>query len=215
MFVTTGIPDGTLLLCEAGLEDVIVSRDQIFVEEERIVTASPDQKQAAFDKITAAWGPNAFEQYADFCARNGVDSDVMNARHAISWDMLEQLRDDPLVEIGAHTISHPRVSSLSQSEAFTELKKSRDRLIEKLNVPVRHFAFPFGRTKDCGPRDFALAKAASFASAATTRKGLIVHKQDFFQLPRNTINGRHRNLAMMEMHLSGLTGLATRVTRLG
>ena len=104
------------------------------------------------------------------------------------------------------------MSSLTPERARAELQGCRDRLIEKLDLPVRHFAFPYGRSADCGPRDFAIARDAGFASAATTRKGLMRTGQDPFDLPRNTINGAHRSLATMELHLTGLTGAAARMT---
>jgi peptidoglycan/xylan/chitin deacetylase (PgdA/CDA1 family) len=125
--------------------------------------------------------------------------------------MLEMLAQDALIEIGAHTVSHARISSLSPEAAIAELEGSRIRLNERLGLDVRHFAFPYGRSGDCASRDFALARQAGFASAATTRKGLVRHGQDPFSLPRNTINGSHRSLAAMEMHLTGLTGAVARI----
>jgi peptidoglycan/xylan/chitin deacetylase (PgdA/CDA1 family) len=127
--------------------------------------------------------------------------------------MLETLRDDPLVEIGSHTVSHARISSLSASAALAELRGSRERLKARLGVEARHFAFPYGRSGDCGQRDFDLACEAGFASAATTRKGVVRTGQDAFNLPRNTLNGAHRNLTMIELHLTGLTGAAAKVLR--
>ena len=82
---------------------------------------------------------------------------------------------------------------------------------ERLGVVTRHFAFPYGRSGDCGPRDFELADEAGFGSAATTRKGLVRRGQNAFSLPRNTINGGHRSLAAMELHLTGLTGAAAKM----
>jgi peptidoglycan/xylan/chitin deacetylase (PgdA/CDA1 family) len=150
--------------------------------------------------------------YKKFCELNGVDIDAMHWKHAITWEMLEELRDDPLVEIGGHTVTHARISSLSPDGARFELKGSRDRLVERLGIPARHFAFPYGRSGDCGPRDFAIARDAGYASAATTRKGLVRNGQDAYNLPRCTINGADRSLATMELHLSGLTGVAARMT---
>src|SRR5690606_286961 len=129
----------------------------------------------------------------------GVDPAEVYERHAITWDMLAALRDDPLVEIGAHTVSHARISSLTPEAALAEVAGCRARLTEKLGVAPRHFAFPYGRSGDCGPRDFDLVRRAGFASAATTRKGVVRSAQDPFRLPRNTINGDHRNLAMAEL----------------
>ena len=213
LFVTTGIPDGTLPLWAAGLEDTLLNNDRVILEDGAIDVPTSDDKRAAFHRIADRWdGPQAAGCYAKFCELNGVDIDAMHWKHAITWEMLEELRDDPLVEIGGHTVTHARISSLSPDGARFELKGSRDRLVERLGIPAKHFAFPYGRSGDCGPRDFAIARDAGYASAATTRKGLVRNGQDAYNLPRCTINGADRSLATMELHLSGLTGVAARMT---
>jgi peptidoglycan/xylan/chitin deacetylase (PgdA/CDA1 family) len=212
LFITTGIPDQTLLMLYAGLEDTILGRNRVIVDDNMIEVGTPDAKRNAYTRIAKAWeGSQADERYAEFCSVNGVDANVVHARHAISWDMLKELRHDPLVEIGAHGVTHERVSSLEPSSAFAELTGSRDRLREMLGIDVRHFAFPYGRAGDCGPRDFNFARQAGFLSASTTRKGLVRRGHDVYCLPRNTLNGAHQNLAMMDLHLSGLTGMAAKL----
>jgi peptidoglycan/xylan/chitin deacetylase (PgdA/CDA1 family) len=212
LFVTTGIPDGTLPMWGAGLEDTLLRRGRVIVDDETREVRTLEAKREAFAQIASAWdGPFVADHYAAFCRANGVDAQELHERHAMSWDMLKALSHDPLVEIGGHTVSHPRISSLSEQGAFDEVRGCRERLVEVLGVPVRHFAFPYGRSGDCGARDFDLARRAGFASAATTRKGVIRRQQDPFCLPRNTINGDQRNLAMMELHLTGATGVAARV----
>lgn len=213
LFVTTGIPDGTLALWAAGLEQALVDRDRIRLDGDTIDVTGTAAKRQAFTRIARAWdGPEAARHYAAFCTANGIDAATMHERHAISWDMLKDLAGDPLVEIGSHTVSHARISALDEAGATAELAGSRQRLEEMLGIPIRHFAFPYGRSGDCGPRDFTIARAAGYASAATTRKGLARAGQDPFELPRNTINGEHRSLLFTRLHLLGLTGLAARVT---
>jgi len=212
LYVTTGIPDGTLPLWAAGLEDALLHRDRVVVGGEILTLATSDERRAAFARIASAWdGPEAGDRYAAFCAANGIDGAEMHWKHAISWSMLEELATDPLIEIGAHTVTHARISALGQDEALTELARSRRRLRERLGIAAEHFAFPYGRAADCGPRDFALARQAGFASAATTSKGLVRPGQDVLSLPRNTMNGAHRHVALMEMHLKGISGIAAKV----
>jgi peptidoglycan/xylan/chitin deacetylase (PgdA/CDA1 family) len=212
IFVTTGIPDGTLPLAHAGLEDVLGTRDKIKVDGEEFEATTPDAKRQLYAQIAMRWeGPRQGEHYAAFCRDNDIDEDAMHLKHAISWDMLEALRDDPCVEIGAHTVTHARISALAEPEAYAEIKGCRDRLMDKLGIDIRHFAFPYGRSGDCGQRDFALTRQAGFSSAATTTKGLMRKGQDYFSLPRNTLNGAHRHPVMAQLHLSGATGLAAKV----
>jgi len=212
LFVTTGIPDGTMPLWSIGLEDALTERDHVVVDKQVVKLARLEERRTAYQRIASWWdGPDAARHYAAFCAANGIDMEAMHWKHAISWEILDGLAKDPLIEIGAHTVSHPRISSLTPEAALAEIEGSRARLNERLNINVQHFAFPYGRSGDCGPRDFALARKAGFLSAATTRKGLVRGGQDRFSLPRNTINGGHRSLGAMEMHLMGLTGTAARI----
>jgi peptidoglycan/xylan/chitin deacetylase (PgdA/CDA1 family) len=213
LFVTTGIPDGTLPLWAAGLEDALLGRDKLSVGDEVLELTTPEQRRAVYTRLASLWdGSEAGAHYTRFCAANGIDAEAMHRKHGISWEMLQALANDPLVEIGAHTVTHARISALDTEAAFGELEQSRLRLNERLGLDIRHFAFPYGRAADCGSRDFALARRAGFRSASTTRKGLLRSGQDAFSLPRNTMNGAHRSFAAMELHLSGLSGAAARMT---
>ncbi len=212
LFVTTGIPDGTMSLGWAGLESILARRNRVTVDGETADIPSQAAKQRWFAKISAAWDGGDFDRdYEAFCRVNEADPAKLREEHAISWEMLETLRDNPLVEIGAHTVSHPRISSLPADGALRELAGSRQRLRSRLGIECRHFAFPYGRSADCGRRDFDLAREAGFASASTTRKGLLQPGQDVFSLPRNTLNGAYRSITYANLLLSGLAGLAAKV----
>lgn len=212
LFVTTGIPDGTVPMWWAGLEDALSRQDRVVLEHGTVGVGTPEAKRDAYARIEKDWdGADPKKRYTAFCKMNGVDAEAIHRKHAISWDMLDTLRHDPLVEIGAHTVTHARISLLPPAAALAEIAESRERLKSRLGLAVRHFAFPYGRSGDCGPRDFELARQAGFSSAATTRKGLVRRGQDVFRLPRNTLNGEHRNMATIEMHLTGMTGIATRM----
>ncbi len=213
LFVTTGIPDGTLPLWGAGLETLLLERDAVEDGGVTYLTVDAAAKRAAYAAISHRWdGPNVASHYAAFCAAHGTDPETLDQPHRITWDMLQALRADRLVEIGAHTVSHARVSDLALEAATQELEGSRLRLEAMLGGAVRHFAFPYGRSNDCGPRDFALAAACGFATAATTQKGLLRPGAEPHSLPRNTLNGSHRTLWHAEAHLSGAFALAARMT---
>lgn len=212
LFVTTGIPDGTMTMWGAGLEDTIFNRTEIMVDGHRILTDTIERKMNAYALLEARWdGPKVAEFYERFCAENGLDALALHWKHAITWEMLEELARDPLVEIGSHTVSHPRVSAIGPEEAMRELSDSRRRLQEKLKVPVNDFAFPYGRLKDCSPRDFEIARLAGYDAVSTTTKGLVRHGGSSFVLPRITLNGGHRNLLVPELHMAGATALAAKV----
>jgi len=211
LYITTGIPDGTLPLHNAGLEAILLREDRVALEGEVLDTATPAAKRDAYARISRDWdGPQAPARYAAFCAANGADPAALDRAHGITWDMLDELGRDPLVEIGAHTVLHHRLSALTPAAAMREVAGSGERLRARLGVAARHFAFPYGQSGDCGPREFAMAREAGFASAATTVKGWVRPGQDPFSLPRVVLNGSQRSLAVAEAHLAGLSALAAR-----
>lgn len=211
LFVTTGIPDGSMSMWHIGLEHAILRRDRLSLGGRVVECATGELEREAYATIAARWdGPQAQSFYEVFCSENGFDLDEIHDAHALSWEMLKELRNDPLVEIGTHTVNHLRISSLDEETALRELIGCRRRLEERLGVEARHFAFPYGRSGDAGPRDFQLARRAGYASAATTGKGLMRRGCDPFRLPRNTLRGDARSFGLAEAHMSGLSGLAAR-----
>jgi peptidoglycan/xylan/chitin deacetylase (PgdA/CDA1 family) len=216
LFVTTDIPDGKLRLRDAGLETILRQAECVGDDGQLYVLHGPKQRRAAYAAISSRWErEGGDEAYLRFCARLGEDPDRLDDLHRITWAMLEQVRTLPGVEIGAHTVSHRRISTLDPTMAQAEIGGSRARLEEQLGIPVKHFAFPYGQSDDCGPRDFDLVRAAGYVTGATTRKALIRPGINPYALPRHTINGAHRHLAFAQAHLSGLSALATSVLRRG
>src|SRR3954453_6738883 len=67
LFVTTGIPDGTLPLWWAGLEDALLNNDRVILEDGAIDVPTSDDKRAAFHRIADRWdGPQAAASYKKF-----------------------------------------------------------------------------------------------------------------------------------------------------
>ncbi len=215
VMVTTGIPDRTLTLSRAGLESIIANKRIIRCKEGVADVFTQEAKHRLYRRLAGDWEQQGdFDrEYRHFCTLNGAGPAELDSEHAITWEMLESLRDDPLVEIGAHTVSHPRISALSEPEARSELYGCRSRLQTRLGIDCDHFAFPYGRSGDCGEREFALANEVGFTSAATTRKGLLLPGQDAFSIPRNTINGAFQSITYVNALLSGMAGFGARVLR--
>jgi glycosyltransferase involved in cell wall biosynthesis/peptidoglycan/xylan/chitin deacetylase (PgdA/CDA1 family) len=67
-------------------------------------------------------------------------------RKTLSWADAAALRPQGLL-LGAHTRTHPRLTDISGERAEEEIALSRAALEERLG-PIRHFAYPFGKTSD-------------------------------------------------------------------
>ncbi len=62
---------------------------------------------------------------------------------------------------------------------------------------MRHFAYPIGKRRAAGPREFELAAQGGFTTAVTTRPGMLFapHAAHRHALPRLSLNGRYQSFA--------------------
>lgn len=103
----------------------------------------------------------------------------------LTHDMILDL-DRNGIEIGAHTVSHPILTSLGDDAARQEIVGGKVQLEAVLGKPVRLFAYPNGKVgKDYDARHVAMVREAGFEAAFTTAAGSFSRGQDRFQLPRS------------------------------
>jgi len=89
------------------------------------------------------------------------------------------------MEIGAHTVNHPILTSLSDRDARAEIVTSKRMLEEMTGSPITLFAYPNGKPgQDYGLQHVRLVKEAGFAAAVSTVLGICHGRSDPFQLPR-------------------------------
>ena len=79
----------------------------------------------------------------------------------MTWDELRAVVADG-VEVGSHTITHPRLPSLSDVELERELNASRRRFEDELGRPCRFLAYPYGEENR---RVHDAARAAGYQAA--------------------------------------------------
>ena len=90
------------------------------------------------------------------------------------------------IEIGAHTVSHPILTSLDPDSARYEIEECKRHLEEITGSPVRFFAYPNGKIgSDFDARHVAMVRAAGFSAAFSTAAGAASPVNDRFQLPRS------------------------------
>lgn len=212
--------DGRGRLWWLELERAIAASDALDVvlggEEIRLPVATPAQKAAAHGRIArrlkSGTARELEQTLASLHRAPGCAPGALVREMCASWDEIAALSRDPLVTIGAHTLSHPVLSRLSEDEAAREIAGSKEVLEARLARPVRHFAFPHGDADAAGPRERRLAAEADFVSAVTTRPGHLWsrHRDRMTGLPRVSLNGLHQTQAALDGILSGVPFLASR-----
>jgi peptidoglycan/xylan/chitin deacetylase (PgdA/CDA1 family) len=214
LFVTTGFADRTARLWWLELEEAIraLPRVEVSLPDGRFSARSESdaEKQRAFDGLY--WRlrkqPEAIllSAISRLAAQAGVEPSALVERECLPWETLRALSGAPGVSIGAHTHTHPMLAKHDAGFAEEEIAGSRARIEAEFGIPVRHFAYPVGDQTSAGPRDFALAAAAGFASAVTTRPGHLFpeHAGHLHALPRVSLNGLHQTPEAVRALLSGL-----------
>lgn len=194
VYVTTGFIDGTAWMWWYIAEAIIRREDRVrFVSggsETVLPAASLAEKHTAYQIIAGVFrglDEDGKLALAERMAEDyGIDNRDILAREMMTWNMIREMSDSGLVEIGAHTVTHPMLRKKSEEAATFEIGASRDIIESRLGRPVRHFAYPFGDRESVGRREFAIVESLGFASAVTTRKGTVQpeHARNLYAIPR-------------------------------
>lgn len=184
VYVAPGLIDGTAPLWWYALDEAIARapRLRLPLPEETDLPA-PDRaaKERAFAAaarvMTTAPAPIRATLMAALVERHGVDVRQLAARHMMDWTMVRRLAASPVIEIGAHTLTHPPLATLAEEEAAAEMAGSRERLEAETGRMVRHLAFPYGTRATTGAREARIAAALGFRTAVTTLAGNLTRRR--------------------------------------
>jgi peptidoglycan/xylan/chitin deacetylase (PgdA/CDA1 family) len=89
--------------------------------------------------------------------------------------------------IGAHTVNHPILARIPQSEARAEIGDGKDRLEAIIRDKVTLFAYPNGKPgADYTQAHVKLARDLGFEAACSTGWGAATRHSDMYQIPRFT-----------------------------
>jgi peptidoglycan/xylan/chitin deacetylase (PgdA/CDA1 family) len=104
--------------------------------------------------------------------------------------------------IGAHTLSHPKLSQSSPDVAWSEISESKRNLEQILGQEMWALAYPFGDSSSVTSRELQMAERAGFKSAFLNVGGGFGTQTPRFALPRVHITAE-MSLAELEAHISG------------
>jgi Polysaccharide deacetylase len=123
----------------------------------------------------------------------GATSHDAADRQVLFPDEVLRLATGSLVEIGAHSVSHPILATLPIPEQKTEILRSKKSLEELLNQPVISFSYPHGSLSKA---TVTAVREAGYACACTSLNDVVWNRSNCFQLPRFWVgNSRGSSLA--------------------
>ncbi|WP_309715672.1 polysaccharide deacetylase family protein [Armatimonas sp.] len=114
-----------------------------------------------------------------------VEAEGYDATPLLTEDEIRELAQSPLVTLGAHTATHPKLDQLSLDTARSEIFRSKQQLEETFQRPMQHFCYPYGHFNNSV---VALVREAGYLTATTTQHGRVQESgEDLLRLPRVSI----------------------------
>jgi len=114
----------------------------------------------------------------------GIDSKGRHTHRILSPEEVVRLEEGGLIEVGAHTMTHPVLSKIPEEEQLSEIQGSKVFLEEILAHPLRGFSYPYGCPSDYSLGTLKLVKSAGFAYACANFPEVAERWSDRWQLPR-------------------------------
>jgi peptidoglycan/xylan/chitin deacetylase (PgdA/CDA1 family) len=192
VFVTTGAVDAGTgfwwdVLARVVLESAVLPERIAFTlggPSHVVETAAQDRGAtlATLHGLLRAAGPAHRDQaLAEIATCVGADSSHRADDRAMNAEEVASLAATGLIEIGAHTLTHPAMTDLTPAEQAHEAAASRSRCEELTGRAVTTFAYPYG---DHDEHSIAAVRAAGLACACTTVNRDVRRGEDLHALPR-------------------------------
>lgn len=160
-------------LNEEEIMDVILRR-RLFSKEIRSFAADMVLKELQIDEV-----------YDILAEVQQMHPEINIPRGFVNTKELLEMKKSGLVEIGAHSLSHPILANESMDRSEWEIKKSVSDLTSLIDVDVRTFAYPNGiEGLDYGQREMDLLGQAGVELAFSVDPDVISSKSKPLSLPR-------------------------------
>lgn len=119
----------------------------------------------------------------------GAGEAVRPSHRPLSLEEVVALGKGGLIEVGAHTVTHPALRRLSPDSQREEILGSKARLEEILNRSVTSFSYPYGILSE---QTVDIVREAGFSCACSTRADVVTLSTERFQLPRAEVQDCNR-----------------------
>ncbi|MBW1784330.1 MAG: polysaccharide deacetylase family protein [Deltaproteobacteria bacterium] len=108
------------------------------------------------------------------------------SHRTVSREQLRELADSPYIEIGSHTVSHPRLIALPVDYQRYEISQSKQDLETIIHRPVRFFSYPFGSTGDFTSETVQVVRDTGYEAGISNFQGNVLSAEPY-AIPRRLV----------------------------
>jgi peptidoglycan/xylan/chitin deacetylase (PgdA/CDA1 family) len=132
-------------------------------------------------------GEQRYEWFRQINAWAGENCPNADINRLLTSDELRVLSSHAEATIGAHSVTHPQLSCLSEEEQHYEIVESGQQLEKLLGRKIEVFAYPFGKKIDFNTTSARICREAGYRKAAAAFPGEAHRWTDPFQIPRHFV----------------------------
>ena len=158
--------------CPVGMESESARKPLYFSLYDFLQPLTHDARLVLMDQLLHAAGEKPF---------------IRPSHRVLRCDELRKLASTGLFEIGAHTLTHPKLSAQSTVTQHAELRGSKSWLEELLGEPIKSFAYPYGGSHHYTKDTVDLVRETGFYRAVTTAGRRVENTDGPLELPRFNI----------------------------
>ena len=178
VYISTGFIDRFSLLWWYQLEDIIMNNNSVNLSNGMCFSCeSSTEKESSFlaiRKIILELPTVDFDnQIRNLLSNYSLNFERYSKELILTWDQIIEMSQSPLCTIGAHTITHRRLSVLSLSELSKEITQSKTILEDRIKQEVVHFAYPFGTSFEVSVRAVDIVTKSAYNTACIANGGFI------------------------------------------
>jgi peptidoglycan/xylan/chitin deacetylase (PgdA/CDA1 family) len=174
---------------------VLGKRDEISVSSKWDATREPvSMRQAAYLKLWATLrDAEEGDRRGAMAALNrqaGISGPARQTHRVMTAVEARQISASGLIEIGAHSVTHPALSRLTRTQQHLEITQSRDACHNLVGSWPRAFAYPYG---DYNDDSVEIVRDAGYEIACTTHAASVGAGTRSLQMPRLQVRNWSRS----------------------
>lgn len=103
------------------------------------------------------------------------------------YNELAKLNKNKLIDIGSHTLTHTKLTTLNDIEIYQELSESKKQIEDKIKDEVKFLAYPYGSKNEVNDKIIKMAEEIGYEMAFSTKRPF-EQVNAFFDVPRYNID---------------------------
>lgn len=178
-----------IFLTNHPLPEILSMNDSIGTFECDLTT--PQNRLKVYDELCGIFRNqtvNKINQFIDqLLVWAGLDLVGRDSHRVLNLPQLKKLASSQLIEIGSHTLSHSKLSILSQKEQLYEIQIPKQQLSSVLQKPVSMLSYPYGGTGDFTKETARLVAEVGYSAGIANIQGDITAPVDMYAIPRRLV----------------------------